>query len=149
MCGVCVAQHSTPEPHTSFATLGPMISGNSRELQNSGTTAMRVKGVQKYAEGVQYTTSQWGSSVVPMPTAGPLTAAISCAHRRAWEGGGGYGMPVGHSTFTSRGPVVVSGRESRMSHASTGRYAWAKTTTHQLREVDDGLHEHAHGLDDG
>ena len=46
----------------------PMISGKSTVDANSGTTAMRANGVQKYAARVQYTKSQWGSNVVPMPT---------------------------------------------------------------------------------
>ena len=58
-----------------------MISGNSKDEQNSGTTAILVNGVQKYAVDEQYTTSQWGIRVVPMPMAGPLTAATSCPKR--------------------------------------------------------------------
>ena len=52
-----------------------MISRKVTVEQNSGTTAMRVNGVQNVAVVLAYTTLQCGSMVTPMPTAGPFTAA--------------------------------------------------------------------------
>ncbi len=112
----------SPSSSASAARWWPNMRGASRLLAASGTRPRLTKGIENAALSPAYTRSQWNSMVVPMPTAGPHTAAIS--------GLGKAAMPRRKRNTGESSPAGLFLRKSSMSlpAENTVSCPWMTTT---------------------